>query len=192
MIKHCNIPALGEFDYDDSIFRIDLVENDLYDEWDNYYYLRYIGEETNVSKLKIPVGCINTRFMFEGTLITDPPIIPMGVEDCESMFAHSKITHATNLPASVKNARSMYEDTLIEKAPPISRAIQNGISMFADCKHLKRLAPYIGNGKYPLFPEMFEGCLKLTKEEFIYPDTKDGQKAKEIDDYAREEELPFL
>ena len=179
MIKHCNDRQLGIFDYDDKLFRIELVEDDTYDSWDNLRCLRFIGEEEDCSKLVIPKGLLTCRYMFENSFITKPPIIPEGVIDCEAMFKGSMIQYAPNIPKSVENCNYMFDSSMIRKAPPILPTIKTGIGMFANCRDLIRRAAYLGSDRFQEFDDMYYNSRHVT--------LKKEELEKEL-----EEDLPFL
>jgi hypothetical protein len=179
MIRHCNDRQLGSFDYDDELFRIDLVEDDTYDSWDNLRCLRYIGENEDCSKLKLPHGLLNCRYMFENSPITKPPVIPEGVLNCEAMFRGSMITYGPNIPKTVTNCDHMFEASMIQKAPAILPTIKTGVGMFSYCKDLKRKAAYLGSGNFKEFDDMYSHSRHIV--------LKKDELEKEL-----EEDLPFL
>ena len=85
---------LGIFDYDDDQFEINERE-----------YLRYIGKETDGSKIHIPEGITNCGEMFfDYRCLQKPPVIPDGVKDCRRMFAECKnLKEAPVIPKGVKS-----------------------------------------------------------------------------------------
>ena len=161
MIRHCSMRQLGDFDYEDEFFRVERVENDIYDDWDNRFCLRYIGQDSDCSSLKLPDGLKNAGYMFENSFITDPPVIPRGVENCEGMFRGSSIRYAPFIPFGVKNCSYMFEFTPIEVPPLLPGSISQGTRMFADCQNLLRKAPRRGTFAFREFEEMYAGCPEL-------------------------------
>ena len=87
--------AIGTFTYDPEQFKIYGGKN--------FAYLRYIGKETDGTKITIPEGITNCSRMFESSDIEIPPIIPDGVKICDRMFDLSKITEPPVFPDSVES-----------------------------------------------------------------------------------------
>ena len=75
-LEYWNSKELGEFYYNPDEFKI--CHSD---------YLKYVGSETDGSKIKIPQGIKSCNSMFDGceNLITAPSI-PEGVKNCNHMF----------------------------------------------------------------------------------------------------------
>jgi len=131
MARKYYIGKLGKFKYDNTEFK--LING----------YLRYIGAETDGSKIKIPKGITNCGFMFCGcSSLIEPPEIPVGVTDCISMF---------------------YGCVSLTKAPEIPEGVTYCLSMFSGCKSLVR-APEIPVGAD--CDCMFLGCSSLKNYSF--------------------------
>lgn len=93
-------PVKGSFDYDDTQFKID--ENGM---------LKYIGSETDGSKINIPYGVVNLSGTFAGTNITSIPKIPDTVMDINGAFADCKqLTSVEGLPNSIILADGAFEN----------------------------------------------------------------------------------
>ena len=73
------------FLYDASEFEVVEVQRESGDTTP-YKTLKYVGGETDGSKIKIPNGVKTCDFMFDGINLNDAPIIPNSVEDTEGMF----------------------------------------------------------------------------------------------------------
>lgn len=106
---------LGEFDYDDKEFQLCSFAGC----WNNDHYLHYVGNETDGSKINIPVGIVNCESMFSGCKnLRTPPVIPEGVENCDYMFSDSGLTGKKAIPIipkSVKHTSAMCMHTSIER-----------------------------------------------------------------------------
>ena len=150
-IKHYEGP-LGVFDYDVRDFKFD--ENG---------YLRYIGKETDGSKIHIPQGIKNCYWMFYKCKITTPPIIPNSVEKCHSMFEGCRsLIEAPNVPNTATDCRCMFSrcSSLI-KAPKIPNGVKYCEWMFEDCTSLRETYDIPNGVKRCAF--MFSGCELLRK-----------------------------
>ena len=66
MLKYYKGP-LGNFEYDDVEFRVF-----------TYGVIKYIGKETDGTKIKIPEGILDCSYMFETCNLITPPVIPAG------------------------------------------------------------------------------------------------------------------
>lgn len=75
--------------------------------------VRYIGNETDGSKIKIPDGVVDMyyTFAYNESLVT-PPVIPEGVENCTGMFKNcSSLKQPPVIPDSVKiGVSTMFDD----------------------------------------------------------------------------------
>ena len=145
---------LGISDYDETQFRVD---GEL---------LRYIGEETDGSKIKIPDGVVDLAATFRGSdLVTPPkipksvkycnctfeesslvtpPVIPEGVVNCENAFRYCRyLTKAAELPEGVLNTENMYLGCLnLKDAGSIPSTVTNCRGMFYWCIQLKEAAVF--------------------------------------------------
>ncbi len=126
-IKHYK-GKLGEFDYDDSEFELD--SNDYHE------YMRYIGKETDGSKIKIPEGIEDCESMFSHCeSLVKPPVIPKGVKKCRGMFAFcTSLKKAPVIPDGVKECQIMfYCCTSLKKAPIIPKSVERYNRIFNRC-----------------------------------------------------------
>ena len=93
------------FKYDDAVFKIENLAN-------GRMGLVYVGDGTNLSRLKIPKGLKVCDYMFaECTSISIPPDIPDGVISCSGMFKGcSNLEEPCILPDSVEQCDGMYDE----------------------------------------------------------------------------------
>ena len=174
MMHHSS--TLGNFVYDPSEFEVQRVEvpkqvdnNGLAEDMkhDGYMYvLRYIGTETDGSKIHVPEGLKDMSLTFNGTNIKSAPKIPSSVEFMYGAFAscHQLETADILIPPSVKSGEFAVADCVnLKKGPSvIPGTIDNANYMFANCASLEN-TPKIGRG-VKQGERMFMGCEKLTKE----------------------------
>jgi len=141
---------LGKFKYDNAEFK--LMDG----------CLRYIGAETDGSKIKIPEGITDCSYMFHGcSSLAEAPVIPAGVTDCYCMFYNcSSLLKAPVIPVGAKDCHSMFSwcVSLVE-APEIPAGVTECGGMFYGCSSLIEA---------PTIPEsisdcdcMFYGCSSL-------------------------------
>lgn len=164
--------ALGEFDYDPTQFEIQRVNipNEMNGETlDHNGYmdvLRYVGPETDGSKIHIPEGLTNMDLMFMNTNIKSAPKIPSSVESMFASFASCQQlkTADITIPPKVKSGEFMFADckNLEQGLNVVPGTMQNANYMFAACSQLKN-TPKIGRGVQQ-GECMFAGCESLTKE----------------------------
>ena len=174
MMHHSS--TLGNFVYDPSEFEVQRVDvpkqvdnNGLAEDMkhDGYMYvLRYIGTETDGSKIHVPEGLKDMSLTFNGTNIKSAPKIPSSVEFMYGAFAscHQLETADILIPPSVKSGEFAFADCVnLKKGPSvIPGTIDNANYMFANCASLEN-TPKIGRG-VKQGERMFMGCEKLTKE----------------------------
>ena len=150
MLKKYNGP-IGNFEYDDSEFRID-----------SYFgYLHYIGSETDGTKIHIPEGIVDCGYMFYNCKkLKTAPTIPNGVKICKSMFSLCQnLKTASEIPGSVTDCNSMFfKCENLEIAPEIPNGVENCDFMFFKCEKLKTYAEH--PRKATTF-EMYKGCVSL-------------------------------
>lgn len=185
-IRHYKGP-LGVFDYDDTEFKLErFIEwNEDYEQED-VFCLRYIGKETDGSKIKIPEGIKFCTRMFMNSPIETPPVIPDGVIDCDGMFDGcealkeppvipdsvincnemfrwcSSLKRAPKIPASVRYCKGMFMGcTSLEEPPVIPNGIKDISRFLSGCKNLK-YAPVIPDGVINC-ESSFQGCSSLKK-----------------------------
>ena len=113
---------LGNFQYDDTEFQ--LKSNS---------YLRYIGTETDGSKIKIPAGVTNCSYMFQDcSSLLKAPEIPTGVTNCFAMFYGCRsLIEASEIPTEVKSCGYMFKGcSSLIKAPEIPKGVTHCAGMF--------------------------------------------------------------
>lgn len=164
--------GLGEFMYDPNQFELqkikvpNTVQDDGLSHDGEMYVLRYVGTETDGSKIHIPEGITSIDLMFTNTNIKSAPKIPMGVESMFGTFTscHELETAKITIPPTVKSGEFMFTDCNNLKTGPsvIPGTIDNANYMFAACGNLQN-TPKIGNGVQQ-GEFMFAGCETLRKE----------------------------
>lgn len=158
--------ASGDFSYDPSEWQLDAVrvEADGAFPGGSFQVLRYIGKETDGSKIHIPEGITNCTEMFKGTDIKSAPAIPNSAVSCTSMFADCKnLKEGTWIPKNVKETCFMFEgcENLRYFDDPIPGNVDSACYMFKDCKSLET-APEIKEGVKD-GEGMFANCESLRK-----------------------------
>lgn len=158
--------VLGSFDYDTSMFElhtVDVPETEHFPAG-QYEVLRYIGNESDGNKIKIPEGITNTSFMFMNSGINSMPKIPDGVEIADSMFSGCELMRVADkpFPSSLNSANFMFFGCgALDKGPDlIPGTVKDTNFMFGNCAKLKntpRLLSGIENGEF-----MFCNCASLT------------------------------
>lgn len=170
MIHHSS--GLGDFCYDPNEFELQKIKvpTDMQGESMNHsgemYILRYIGSETDGSKIHIPEGINSIDLMFTNSKIKSAPKIPMGVESMFAAFAscHNLQTADIIIPPTVKSGEFMFTDCKKLQTGPsvVPGTIDNANYMFAGCGELQntpKLGRGIQQGEY-----MFACCKSLTRE----------------------------
>lgn len=157
--------VLGTFDYDTSMFELHTVEVPETEDFPagQYEVLRYIGDETDGNKIKIPEGITNTSLMFMNSDITSMPKIPDGVESADSMFSGCESLRVANqrFPKSLNSANFMFFGCMaMEKGPDVvPGTITDANFMFAGCENMKNIPKFtdgIESGEF-----MFSNCKSL-------------------------------
>jgi hypothetical protein len=131
---------LGVFTYNDKEF--ELIE--VYHGGKYYDCLKYIGKETDGSKIKIPKGIIKCDYMFLQTNIESSPLIPRTVKSCMGMFLNCKsLKNVSSIPKTVENCNYMYKNCINLLLPPkrIPASVKYCNSMFAGCLQLQKQLP---------------------------------------------------
>jgi len=100
MLKYYQGP-LGDFEYNDTEFRVF-----------TYGVIKYIGKETDGTKIKIPAGITDCSFMFENCCkLQTVPVIPEGVRICNGMFVNcSSLQQAPEIPVTVKQCNFIFSE----------------------------------------------------------------------------------
>lgn len=145
--------VLGKFDYDPTQF--ELQQTLVASEGEDASYveiLRYIGAETDGSKIQIPKGIENTLMMFMGTEITSPPKVPDSVKYADAMFM-----------SCMK----------LKTAPELGKNVESASFFCANCKHIVT-GPKCVPGKCKNASFMFYGCESMTTTPVIQNGVKGG------------------
>jgi len=142
---------LGKFKYDNTEFK--LMDG----------CLRYIGTETDGSKIKIPEGILDCSCMFKNCNIVTPPVIPAGVTNCHSMFYYCQsLKEPPVIPEGVVHCYGMfYQCVSLCKAPVIPDSVTSGNYMFYKCSSLTDASDI--SVKIPFCSMMFQDCENLIK-----------------------------
>lgn len=130
MLKHYS-GSLGDFDYKDTDFCM------VY--YDSACHLHYTGTETDGSKIKIPEGIIDCKYMFANSNIITPPVIPDSVKSCRSMFegCHRLVTPPV-IPERVEDCLNMFYDCYsLIYAPSVPVTAIDCDRMFVKCHSLQ-------------------------------------------------------
>ena len=119
---------LGVFDYDETQFEIFIDRS-----------IRYIGEETDGSKIMIPDGVVDLSYTFRNSKLVTPPRIPKSVVYCNCTFYYSYfLTQAAKLPEGVLETSNMYHSCQsLVNAGSIPSTVTNCDEMFSGCTKLK-------------------------------------------------------
>lgn len=175
--------ALGEFYYDPNVFQIQwyafVIDENLQkyglqgkpvfflenkSEYECIECLRYIGWETDGSKIEIPKGIISCNHMFEFCNLITPPVIPDGVETCDFMFHYNScLTCIPDIPETVRSCQSMFNHCFRLKTARIPVSVQNCDYMFAFCDFLAS-AEFVGisaDCNVENCEGMFKNCFSL-------------------------------
>lgn len=154
-MKHYN-GVLGEFDYNDAEFKVVTIgESENKDNTE----LRYIGTETDGSKIHIPDGLNSCAGMFwNRTSIKTAPEIPNSVRSCLCMFSGCKVLEtAPVIPDGVETCYRMFSACeSLTTVPIIPKSVKNCEGMFIRCKSLET-APVIPKSVTCCY-KMFDGC----------------------------------
>ncbi len=121
---------LGKFDYDESQFCVDSG------------FLRYVGKETDGSKVSIPTGVNSLAWTFAKSKLVTPPVIPEGVMDCRDAFRECpQLLKASNIPTSVINCTAMFYNCFRLKEAAVCIPNKNRIcrSMYCGCVSLENV-----------------------------------------------------
>lgn len=155
---------LGSFTYDPKQFQVQKIKIPGKDGSSaSVEVLRYIGQETDGSKIQIPEGVENGQLMFMNTNIKSAPQLPKSLKRSNAMFQGCSQLEVANvnfppqlesasfmfancgnlkqgpvvIPGTVKNANMMFvNNTKLENTPRLGDGIKSGEMMFANCKSL--------------------------------------------------------
>lgn len=119
---------LGNFEYDEEQFQV--VDG----------YLRYVGKETDGSKIVVPEGVTSLAGTFANSGLVTPPVIPEGVVDCQSAFRECfQLKKAPNVPESVTDCTSMFYNCFRLKETAVCNPNENRVckSMYCGCVSLE-------------------------------------------------------
>lgn len=169
---------LGDFVYDPKLFQVQKIKiPDNESKYSSVEILRYIGTETDGSKIEIPSGLENAQFMFMNTDIKSTPELPSSIKRTDGMFLGCKslVTADIKFPPSLESAPFMFANcSKLENGPLlIPGTIKDANMMFVNNENLKN-APKIGEGVESA-ELMFGNCKKLTDFPNIPQSMKDYQ-----------------
>lgn len=155
---------LGIFDYDETQFRV------------NGELLRYIGEETDGSKIVIPDEVVDLSETFRDSCLETPSKIPESVEYCNCTFEESSLVTPPVIPEGVVNCESAFRHCrYLTKAAELSEGVLNTENMYFGCLNLKdagSIPSTVTNCK-----EMFFGCIQLKEAAVFEPGAECCRKA---------------
>lgn len=156
---------LGEFEFSTEEFEVTYKDTPF--GW--LEVLLYRGTETEGYKIHIPEGVVNCSYMFEGTMLQTPPVIPVGVKNVNYMFANCvSLKRGALLPDGVTTASFLYQgDRSLESSPALPNTLENGSYLFDGCTHLLE-PPKIGS-RLKNATGMFRNCFRL-QQEAVFPD----------------------
>lgn len=146
---------LGKFNYDDTQFRISdryfpvfphnysSDEDELLRtlEIERKYNtceerLKYIGDETDGSKIQIPKGIKSIRGMFYGCDLETPPYLNDDIEDCTGAFHGCwALRYPSNIPAACIACSNMFKEcNSLENAIPIPITVDVKFGVWTHCE----------------------------------------------------------
>ena len=184
MIEHYD-GELGVFDYDDSIWELiededlinyieimpDLLRNEIKDEDFMGYWavigdcLRYVGDETDGSKIIIPKGIKSTYLMFKDSNIETMPELPYTVENATAMFWNCEKLKEFILTPKNKRCRDIsyvcMNCTSLKTVDIYKSLVTCAEGAFANCISVVKMCKMpqtLLNADY-----MYENCIKMTQ-----------------------------
>lgn len=125
--------------------------------------LKYIGTETDGSKIQVPEGLVDGTALFEDTKIksgaqlpnslrkmtnmyrgcidmTDPGVIPDAVTDIDGAYSYTGIKDAPYMPDSVETSNFAFDHCEdLERCQNFSKNMKHAVCMFSGDKSLKEL-----------------------------------------------------
>lgn len=126
---------LGSFNYDTNEFRV-IEEGNLPDK-----SLRYIGSETDGSKIQIPNGLVDGHSMFLCGKITSLPKLPKSLLRCDYMFQECNCLRNVDVkfPDGIESMRYMFSycKNLTTFSSTLPKNLEICSSMFMGCENLK-------------------------------------------------------
>lgn len=125
--------SLGDFRYDDEVFRL-CLDND-------HEYLHYIGKETAGEKIKVPEGITDGSSMFENTDIVSQPELPDSLRSMRYMFAGCQnLQESGKIPDNVEDCHSAYSYcTHMKSAPVMPDSVICADYMYDGCRELRNI-----------------------------------------------------
>lgn len=168
---------LGSFDYDPAVFQVQTASVTMEDGTpSSVHVLRYIGKETDGSKISIPEGLTSGHLMFANTDITSVPKLPKSLQNADSMFQNCRRLRSARVvfPASLSSAAFMFANcgSLTDGPRMIPGTVKNANFLFAGCTQMQN-TPVLGNGiQYGEF--LFANCKSLTRMPNIPPSLRES------------------
>lgn len=159
--------VLGHFDYDPMEFELVTVKARATPDLPagEYEVLKYIGDETDGAKIKIPDGIEDASMMFMNSSITSMPKLPNSLLNADSMFAGCRSLTEVKVPLNrnLKEANFMFFNCPNLEVGPVvlPKSLQDANFMFANCAKLSN-TPELQNGIRSA-EYMFGSCRSLTK-----------------------------
>lgn len=142
----------GDFVFDPNEFQIMAMDSEesQFGCGGRSHIIRYVGSETDGSKIQIPKGITDGTCMFMNTGITSMPKLPSSLQFADAMFMGTRIT-------------SVYQGAVspVTKLSVLPLGLKSTSFMFANCRDLEigpmNVPPLVKNANF-----MFTGCEKLT------------------------------
>lgn len=147
------------FEYDDEQF-----------ESNDYGLLRYIGTETDGSKIHVPDGIVDGTAMFQSTALQSAPVLPDSIKIMSNMYRGCRdLKDPGVIPEGVTNIDGAYSYTGIKETPYMPDSVESADFAFDHCVDLERCQNFSNNMKYAVC--MFAGDRSLTELPEELPDS---------------------
>lgn len=146
--------VLGKFQYDETKFEISYTE-------EKTEFLKYIGEEIDGRKIKIPDGVTSLDYTFEGTAITSSPDMPDSVVSADYVcYNCADLESSGKLSKNLKSVESAWgECHALKRAPYLTDSIEKADFAFDGCENMTELYNLPKSLKHA--DGMFANCKKL-------------------------------
>lgn len=147
------------FEYDDEQF-----------ESRNNGQLRYIGKETDGSRIRVPNGIVDGTAMFEDTGIQSAPTLPDSIKIMSNMYRGcADMKDPGQIPEGVTDIDGAYSYTGIRETPHIPDSVESANFAFDHCRNLEHCENFSNNMKNAVC--MFAGDKSLTTLPEELPDS---------------------
>ena len=161
--------GLGDFRYNPNEFQIEQVmaEPDGYgNPGGPMPVLKYVGQETDGQKIKIPDGVASLTLTFADTDITSAPKIPASVESVSYMFSNCENLKDADIkiPSKVRSTAAMFAGcNNLEHGPrEIPGTVEDMSAMYVGCENLQNM-PKLNKG-IKCMDSSFANCVSLTQK----------------------------